>query len=571
MENRPQLSADFQNVNNKNKKNEIYNNMEQTSLSLRKKLNNKAKKFILPSSLLNDLTYEINLPEYEQKIKEHQLYINFTLSKKEEDSLDILSQMLIIENNDDILKFSLGNFKKYLINIEEKDFIDKNLSSRFNDNLINFLYKLLFNKSNDFYILSNICFILNKLSTLIKYENELYYYNILYENFDKVLKLAQAINSEDPQVKNLLYLLSSKIFLASEEIISKLEKNFPIYIQQVHYEIIKLGDNKFVKNMILISSLLNIINNCFFYRIYSDYFFSPFQNDINEMNAENIFKIIQKLLNFSYQMEIFEQELRCIQNFLYLFMENDKYLENSNLKKKVQKIIKNLNLEEKIIPLIYDSTVNEPGLRIIALQILVNATFICSKKFCEELIDNNISTQIIKLEQYLIDQLQLTTRTKNLYRLLMDLIYNLIENESDEIIDNLSIENSCISLLFQLQKIPFYQNDNKNYMIKIFNILIQSNHKYIQTLLISEGICEWYKTILEDAPNGDNITMIITNFITMVKYSANLVKDDNNKNNLLLIHLEKIGILELVNSLKSRNDLSEEVLTLLNEFSQLFK
>jgi hypothetical protein len=33
-------------------------------------------------------------------------------------------------------------------------------------------------------------------------------------------------------------------------------------------------------------------------------------------------------------MEIFEQELRCIQNFLYLFMEDTTYLENKSLKKK---------------------------------------------------------------------------------------------------------------------------------------------------------------------------------------------------------------------------------------------
>ena len=41
--------------------------------------------------------------------------------------------------------------------------------------------------------------------------------------------------------------------------------------------------------------------------------------------AENILKFIQKLLNYSYQMEIFEQELRCIQNFLYYFMDNEDY------------------------------------------------------------------------------------------------------------------------------------------------------------------------------------------------------------------------------------------------------
>ena len=286
---------------------------------------------------------------------------------------------------------------------------------------------------------------------------------------------------------------------------------------------------------------------------------------------ENIIQFIQNLLNLSFNREIFDQELRCIQNFLCLFMENETYFKNKIIKKKVQKIIKNLELEKKILPMIYDNTVNEISFRSIALQILVNATYICTKNFCEKLIEYNISQQIIKLENYLISQTQITNRTKNLYRLLMDLIYNLIENESVYIIDNLSIDYSCISLLFKIQKIPFYSKENKIYMIKIFNILIQSNHKYIQTLLISEGICEWYKSILEDEPSKENIKIIIGNFITMVQYSLNLVDDKSNKNNLVLIHLEKIGILEVVHNLKSRSDLSNVEMDILNEFSNLFK
>ena len=572
MENKQQFSAEFIKDENMIKKKEMHYNIESHSLSLRKKLNNKAKRFILPNSLTNKLTYEINLSEIEARINSHQLYIQFKNSTNESNSLGLLFQMLLIENNDDVLKFSLAKIKKFLIDIDENIFHTKKLSAEFNDKLIKFLFDLLQKKSNDYYIISNICFILNKLLTLTKNENGLYF-NILYDYFNIILNLAKAINTEEPQVKNLLYLLSGKIFLASDEIILNLEKNYPIYIQQIHQEIIQLTQDKFVKNMNLISTLLNIINNCFFYKIYSDYFFSLCNNknnNVNEINVENIFNYIKKLLNYSYQMEIFEQEIRCIQNFLYLVMENDKYLENTNIKKKIQAIIYNLELEEKVLPLIYDSTINQPILRIIALQILVNSIYICSKKFCNRLIDNNIAEQIIKLENYLIDQIQITNRTKNLYKLLMDLIYNLIENESMDIIDNLSIENSCISLLFKLQKIPFYSKENKN-MIKIFNILIQSNHKYIQTLLISEGICEWYNSILEDEPNNENVRMIITNFITMVKYSANLVKDDNCKNNLLLIHLEKIGLLETVNNLKSRSDLSDDVMALINEFSYLFK
>ena len=569
MESRQQFSANFINDQNKSNKKDIFNNMEQHTISLRKKLNNRAKRYILPTSLTNDLTYEINLAKIEPKIRNQQIYIDFKNTSDEKNSLGLLFQMLLMENNDDILKFSLASIKNFLVDINEQNFFSKSLSAEFNDKLIKFLYELLFKKKNDFYILSNILYILNKLFILIKEEN-IHYFDILFNYFINILNLAKTISNEEPQIKNLLYYLLTKIFLGPKEIISKLEYTYPTYIQQIHSEIINIDEKKLVKNSVLISTLINLISNCFFYRIYSEYFFISFNNDMNEMNVENIFKFIQKLLNCSYEMVVFEQELRCIKNFTYFFIENENLYKNSILKKKVQKIIANLNLEEKIIPLIYSSTLNDPNLRMIVLQILVNVTYICSKKYCEKLIDNDIATQIMKLQQYLVDQIQITNKIKGIYGLLMDLMYNLIENESTYIIDNLTIENNCISLLFKLQKKLIYFNENKKYMIKIFHILIQSNHKYIQTLLISESICEWYKSILEDEPNADNIEMIIIDFISMAKYSANLAKEDNNKNNLLLIHLEKIGILELVISLKSRNDLSDEVMGLLNEFSNLF-
>ena len=574
MENKQQLSADFYGSKNFENKKEIKYNMEEHSLSLRKRLSNRGKRgHILPFSLSDDIMYEINMAELEPKLINEQLYISFKNSNDEKNSLGLLFQMLFVENNDNILKYSLANLKKYLISIDQNIFNAKNLSTEFNDKSIIFFFQLLQKKSNDFYILSNVSFILNKLGVFIIYNDKEYFFNILFDNFNNVLNLAKPMNKDQPQphIKNLLYLLTAKIFLGTEEMILKLEKAFPSYIQQIHQEILNLDESKFVKNMNLITTLLQIINNCFYYQIYSNYFFSQFNNDLNEINVENIIKFIQKALNVSYQMEVFEQELRCIQNFLYLFMGENTYFKNKLLKKKIQNIISNLELEKKIIPLIYDSTIEESGLRVIALQILINSTCICSKRFCETLIDNNIAEQILKLENYLIARTQVTNKSKNLYKLLMDLIYNLIENESMYIIDNLSIENNCISALFKLQKNPIFSKESKICMNKIFNVLIQSNHKYIQTLLISEGICEWYKTILEDEPNLENIKMIIGNLITMVKYSGNLTKENECKNNLLLIHLEKIGILEVVNNLKSKEELSEEIISLINEFCSLFK
>ena len=572
MENKQQLSADFYGSQNIENKKEIKYNMEEHSLSLRKRLSNRGKRgHILPFSLNNDLKYEINMAELEPKLNNEQLYILFKNSNDEKNSLGLLFQMLFVENNDDILKYSLANLKKFLISIDQNIFNAQNLSTEFNDKSIIFLFQLLQMKSNDFYILSNVSFILNKLGIFIIYNGKEYFFNTLFDNFNNVLNLAKAINQNEPHIKNLLYILTDKIFLGSDEMIRKLEKAFPSYIQQIHQEILNLDESKFVKNMNLNTTLLQIINNCFYYKIYSNYFFSKFNNDSNVINAENIIKFIQRALNVSYQMELFDQELRCIQNFLYLFMEDNTYFKDKAMKKKIQNIIANLELEKKIIPLIYDNTIEEPGLRVIALQILINSTYICSKRFCETLIDNNISEQILKLENYLITRTQVTIRAKSIYKLLMDLIYNLIENESMDIIDNLSIENNCISALFKLQKNPIYSKESKNYMNKIFNVLIQSNHKYIQTLLISEGICEWYKSILEDEPNLENIKKIIGNLITMVKYSGNLTKENECKNNLLLIHLEKIGILEVVNNLKSKEELSEEIISLINEFCFLFK
>ena len=168
MENKQQMSSDFTKQQNISKKNDFQYNIEEHSLTLRKKLGNRAKRsHILPPSLNNDLAYEINLAEIEPKVKEDQLYIQFKKSTDEKNSLGLLFQMLLIDNNDNILKYSLANIRKFLVNIGENNFFSKNLYTEFNDKLIKYLFDLLQKRSNDFYLLSNICFILNKLSSLL--------------------------------------------------------------------------------------------------------------------------------------------------------------------------------------------------------------------------------------------------------------------------------------------------------------------------------------------------------------------------------------------------------------------
>ena len=569
MENNPQYSHNYYNHGNSSGKKTIQQTLEDHTLSLRKRKTNRQRQFGHPPELLTDISYKINISEIEPKICNNQLYTQYKNANNEKDSLGFLFQMLL-SKDDDVIKYGVAKIRDFLINIDKKVFKEKNYEEEFSDKLIKFLFELMFGKSNDLFLLNNICFILNKLPDFLDKKDN--FMKIYLDSIGNILNLAKNISINEPIIKNNLYILTCKISLASDDIIKQLEKNYPYYINQIHSELNQLDENKFVKNMALISTLLQIINNCFYNEIYLNYFLSSSNEHPDELNAENIIKYIQKLLNFSYQEVIFEQEIRYIQNFLCIFLDNEKLLQDKNINNRVIKIIYDLEFEKKILPMIYDNTIDQPDLRFLAIQILINGINICPKKFCEILIQNNIAEQIIKLENYLLSQNQFKNNTKILYNLLLDLIDNLIENESTYIIDNLSITNNCISLLFKLQKIPFYSKERKT-IIEIFNRLISSNHKYIRTLLISEGICELYENILKNEPSNEEVETIIKNLITIINYSDKFLEEnfnDKNNLNLILIHLEKIGFYEVINNLKSRNDLSDSSIAAINEISSLF-
>ena len=569
MENNPQYSHNYYNHGNSSGKKTIQQTLEDHTLSLRKRKTNRQRQFGHPPELLTDISYKINISEIEPKICNNQLYTQYKNANNEKDSLGFLFQMLL-SKDDDVIKYGVGKIRDFLINIDKKVFKEKNYEEEFSDKLIKFLFELMFGKSNDLFLLNNISFILNKLPDFLDKKDN--FMKIYLDSIGNILNLAKNISINEPIIKNNLYILTCKISLASDDIIKQLEKNYPYYINQIHSELNQLDENKFVKNMALISTLLQIINNCFYNEIYLNYFLSSSNDHPDELNAENIIKYIQKLLNFSYQEVIFEQEIRYIQNFLCIFIDNEKLLQDKNINNRVIKIIYDLEFEKKILPMIYDNTIDQPDLRLLAIQILINGINICPKKFCEILIQNNIAEQIIKLENYLLSQNQFKNNTKILYNLLLDLIDNLIENESTYIIDNLSITNNCISLLFKLQKIPFYSKERKT-IIEIFNRLISSNHKYIRTLLISEGICELYENILKNEPSNEEVETIIKNLITIINYSDKFLEEnfnDKNNLNLILIHLEKIGFYEVINNLKSRNDLSDSSIAAINEISSLF-
>ena len=116
-------------------------------------------------------------------------------------------------------------------------------------------------------------------------------------------------------------------------------------------------------------------------------------------------------------------------NFPIFVYRKRRILLKYKFEKKNSKTTKNLELEKKISPMIYDNTINE----LLFFQLLYKSLLMLllyAQKILWKIIENNIAEQIIKLENYILNQTQITNRRKNLNRLLMDLIYNLLENES---------------------------------------------------------------------------------------------------------------------------------------------
>ena len=194
MENSPQFYNKYYNHQNSSRKKTFHQTLEDHTLSLRKRKNNRQMQYEIPPELLNDVSYKINISEIEQKIWKEELYLQYKNSNNEKNSLGFLFQMLL-SKNDDLIKFSVGKIREFLINTNKKEFKEKNYGEEFNDKLIKFLFELLFEKSNDLFLLSNICFLLNKLGYLPEDKDN--FYKIYIDFLENLLNLAKNIPNDE--------------------------------------------------------------------------------------------------------------------------------------------------------------------------------------------------------------------------------------------------------------------------------------------------------------------------------------------------------------------------------------
>ena len=559
---------------NDSSRGECRNINEEHILSLRKKRNNRNINNINNIILAQkQLSYNLDINMIINFIKNDELYMKYKNNENEFEKLNLLMQM-IISNNSNILKYALLELKKYLQNIKDKnEFESKNLLNIFNEKMFGFLFKLLFKKNNDYINIEEYYQILillcNIISNLCMLNN--FYTDIFYQYFPNLI---QKIKSEENnQIKNSIYSLIDKIFLIdniNNNQILQIKQNF---FEQIYNEIIYLNEesnNNFnILNLKeLFPTLLNItsIIICNTNQILTN-------SNMNIEKLLNILSFINKYLSDSFiETDILKESLNFLSSILKFYKLN-KNIFPKEIELKFRELLNNMEIGNHIILYVYNNTMKDFEFRIEIIELINNMILLNQNEFINNLIKNGISEQISNIQDYLLENENNNIEENNmklLYNLHIELIYNLISTQSEYAIQDICIENSCISNLFQLINISKYSFNNSDAKIlEIFDLIIKSKAEFIHSLLLTEGIYDLYKNILLNNPNNDIIALILNDIGIMIERGKSIKTSSGI--NIVSNHFIKNGIFDLIENIKGRNDINEQIIYLLDEISNLLK
>ena len=328
----------------------------------------------------------------------------------------------------------------------------------------------------------------------------------------------------------------------------------------------------FIKD--LFPTLIKIINNIICINI-------QFPNNnflIDLKKLSNILSFLKKYLDISFmETEILKSTLHFLNIILnYYKSYKNKYDKESEIEFK--NIIKDIKLDKHIISYINDNSVNDYEFRYEIIEIINNMILLNDNDFINNLIENNISEQISHLQDFLLkydnnnsnNNSNSNNIIKFLYKSHIELIYNLISTQSENAIQNICIEHSCISNLFQfINNSSFLYNKDNSKIIEIFDLIIQSKTDFVHSLLLTEGIYELYKNILNDNNDNKILLIILKDFSIMIERGKSI--KTSNGINYVSNHFIKKGIFDLINNIKSRTDLNEQITYLLDEIPKLLE
>lgn len=559
-------------------------------LSLRKNMKN--KEFFTKNNYIlkiyennNDNNLEnINIKDIESKINKEKLFVQYSTCNDTISKLGYLMQMLIV-NNDNFTIYGLYHINEFLSNIQKSEFELQNLQTQFNENMFKYLFEILDRKHKENDIILLIVSIINKLCHL---HNK--YCFLLMNYINNIINIITNIsehknNNHYNCLKNNLFILINNIFLVENfnNYKDNLENNCKDFLMVIISEIYNIINNNsntsFIYSKKIILNLLLIINNIFFYRMF---YSRIFKNADKIKNKEkNIFDALKYILKNKTNYELNDSVILCLYNFIEYYLENKEKLTEEE-QDEINYRICDINIPKYIIPLMFENKdkILNNDIKIYIFKILINTIYIGDCQYWSNLIEKKIASQIIKLQDFLLNR-NIDNKDNNssiIFEYHLLLIFNLVSTEYNEVISNIGIKYPVISNLFKFFRLNNnYINKHLDLFINILNGLIknkckykkrQCNFPYIKTLLLSEGILEFFKKILIDEHkplNKDMIKNIFIDILVLIEYFEDFT--DDKKDNIVLLHMETIGMNEIINNYISKINLDDDIINILKDIS----
>ena len=576
------------NNNNKDSK-EIKLINENRFLSLRKNMKNKTiytkSNYLVKENERNKNINEINFDakNFESKIKNEKLFSLYSTSEDKISKLGYCLQM-IITNDDNLIIYGLNQINEFILNYSKELFEAENLIIQLNESMFKYLFDILGKKYNDSD--NNVLLLLTSIiNKLCQFNNQ--YIDWLMNNlpiiYNIIIEISNPLNKNKNQdknnhIKNRLFNIINNIFLLDnfsnykDNFENNYKQLFPIIINEI-YDIKNNDSFLFYKQYI--STLLTIIINIFMNRLYTSYIFK--NTDKIKRKDRNIFDAIKFILKYQSTNDLVNSSILLLYNFIEFYMDIKDTLSEDE-QEDVNFRICNMSIHKFIVPLVFDNKDNiiNNDFKIYVFKIIINTIYIGDYEYWTNLIEKGLSARINMLQNFLMEiNVDKTSNTVFEYHLLV--ILNLVSTECEEVIKDIAIKYPCISNLFKFFNTNnYFINKYLNLFLNIIHYLIknkckykkrQYNFPYIKTLLVSEGICTFYKNLLTDENilNQDLIKIIFIDILALIEFFGNF--DDNKNNNIILLHFQLIGMNDIIENYKSKINLSNELMNIISDVS----
>jgi len=480
------MKNDFftQNKNSEKENLNLANLISEQKISLRRQIMTKSRLSTRLQSIQNvtyeESFYQINLNEL--NLNNNENIIKFNSSSNEIEKLNILFNLLI-QNDINLIKFSIFHIRNILNNFDEKRAKILNLNKIITNNAIDYFFKLLYENLKDKQMIYELSYVIILLIYL-----EVFDLNIFINNSQKIFDLSQ--NCNDPiLIKKLIWILG----LITNELLNDEINKFLDSFENFYLFIIKSIENlENLNNFEVNNANIDLLSiKIWIYGIFYNNKYHKVKDLIEDENkCLKHIKIISQFCKNNIYKNLYLDSLDTI---CFIINEIDQlgiFNENDKLCLSFKKCFKSCEFIENLIPNLNNFSEIRELTSIINIFIFISYL---SNKSMLKMIDYKICESIEKLLCN-IDSQQSLNEYKKLIIIILDFINNFTIDY--KYINPFVRRTDCFNHLFNIVNKTGNLTQRLN-LLEIFDKIFEINNKKLITELIMGNLPEFYVECLK--------------------------------------------------------------------------